>query len=306
MPIFGDPLVPAAPRRPGPHTLHALLGGQHETPEEATHCADTPRHTSPREALKAVRLLRGEPWAIFFTAELQGGGRPAARSTAPTPHGPGDRPRPARPPPHCILGQTAFALGLLNGPPPVQWSIGYRPPAPPVPARSPAGQTRRTPCAPWGRSASGAPRATDASATAPASPGNAPSSHPSEGLWRRRQHAIGTPLSRQRRQEGLHRRWPAGTPDVCFPRDGQDRGVGVFFQPPPPWPMLPLPPRSRHPGGRDARVAGTPACALRVVALVHAVGPERSRSSQPCPWGRAEVKKTPLGPCALRPAVPLS
>src|SRR5712691_13143439 len=40
VPIFGDPLVPAAPYGPGQHTLHALLGGQHEPPEEAAHLAD--------------------------------------------------------------------------------------------------------------------------------------------------------------------------------------------------------------------------------------------------------------------------
>ena len=79
VPIFGDPLVPAAPRGPSENTLNALLCGQHETPEEATNLADTQRHTSPRAALKAVRLLRVEPCAIFFNSGTAG--RCAARST---------------------------------------------------------------------------------------------------------------------------------------------------------------------------------------------------------------------------------
>ena len=79
MPIFGDPLVPTAPRGPGQHTLHALLGRQHETPEETTNLADTQRHNRPREALQTVRLLPEEPCAIFFTGGAVG--RCAARST---------------------------------------------------------------------------------------------------------------------------------------------------------------------------------------------------------------------------------
>ncbi len=86
VPIFGDPLVPAAPRGPSENTLNALLCGQHETPEdqhetpeEATNLADTQRHNSPRAALKAVRLLRVEPCAIFFHGGTAG--RCAARST---------------------------------------------------------------------------------------------------------------------------------------------------------------------------------------------------------------------------------
>ncbi len=79
MPIFGDPLVPAAPRRPGQNTLNALLCAQHETPEEATNLADTQRHTSPREALEAIRLLRMGPCDIFFNGGAAD--RCAARST---------------------------------------------------------------------------------------------------------------------------------------------------------------------------------------------------------------------------------
>ena len=79
MPIFGDPLVPAAPRRPSENTLNALLGDQHKTPEEATNLADTQRHTSLRETLKAVRLLRVTPCDIFFNGGAAG--RCAARST---------------------------------------------------------------------------------------------------------------------------------------------------------------------------------------------------------------------------------
>ena len=79
MPIFGDPLVPTAPRGPGQHTLHALRGRQHETPEETTHLADTQRHNRPREALKTVRRLPEEPCDIFFNGGAAG--RCAARST---------------------------------------------------------------------------------------------------------------------------------------------------------------------------------------------------------------------------------
>jgi hypothetical protein len=79
VPIFGDPLVPAAPYGPGQDTLHALLCGEHETPEEAPNLADTQRYTSPREVLKAVRLLGVGPCGIFFNGGAAG--RCAARST---------------------------------------------------------------------------------------------------------------------------------------------------------------------------------------------------------------------------------
>jgi hypothetical protein len=61
VPIFGDALVPTAPHGPGQDPFHALLGGQHKAPKEATNLADTQRHASPRPVLKAVRLLRVEP-----------------------------------------------------------------------------------------------------------------------------------------------------------------------------------------------------------------------------------------------------
>ena len=79
MPILRDPLVPTAPGRPGEHALHALLRGQHKTPEETPYLANAQRHTSPREVLKAVRLLRLEPCEIFFNGGAAG--RCAARST---------------------------------------------------------------------------------------------------------------------------------------------------------------------------------------------------------------------------------
>jgi hypothetical protein len=61
MPISGNSLVPAAPCRPHQDTLHALLGGQHKTPEEAPNLRDTQGDSSPRAALKAPRLL-GMGW----------------------------------------------------------------------------------------------------------------------------------------------------------------------------------------------------------------------------------------------------
>lgn len=79
VPIFGDPLVPAAPRAPGQNTLYARLCGQHKTPEEAANLADTQGHPNPREILKAVRLPRVEPWKFFFTGGAAG--RCTARST---------------------------------------------------------------------------------------------------------------------------------------------------------------------------------------------------------------------------------
>src|SRR5712692_4161810 len=79
VPVFGDSLVPAAPRGPGQNTLHALLCGQHKTPEEAANLADTQRHPNPRTVLKAVRLPRVEPWHIFFNGGAAG--RWTARST---------------------------------------------------------------------------------------------------------------------------------------------------------------------------------------------------------------------------------
>ena len=79
MPIFGDPLVPTAPRGPGQNTFHTLLGRQHETPEETTNLADTQRHPSPREVLKTVRLLQEDLGVIFFNGGAAG--RCAARST---------------------------------------------------------------------------------------------------------------------------------------------------------------------------------------------------------------------------------
>ena len=79
MPIFGDALVPAAPERPGQNPFHSLLHGEHEALEEATNLADTQWHTSPRPLLKAVRLLRVEPRAIFFDSGAWG--KLAVRST---------------------------------------------------------------------------------------------------------------------------------------------------------------------------------------------------------------------------------
>jgi hypothetical protein len=79
VPIFGHPLVPAAPRRPRQNALHFLLRGQHEAPKEAPNLTYTQRYTSPRAALKAVRLL-----AVGWASVLLGAssvGRWVARST---------------------------------------------------------------------------------------------------------------------------------------------------------------------------------------------------------------------------------
>jgi hypothetical protein len=84
VPILGDTLMPAAPRRPGQNLFHFLLRGQHKTPEETTNLADTQRHASPRVALNAAKLL-GVGAAGFFLAPPLVGGRPAAPSTAHTP-----------------------------------------------------------------------------------------------------------------------------------------------------------------------------------------------------------------------------
>jgi hypothetical protein len=79
VPISGDSLVPATPRRPRQETLHALLGGSHQAPEEAPNLTDTQRHPSPRDTLKAVRLLGMEPAIVFFNGVMAD--RCAARST---------------------------------------------------------------------------------------------------------------------------------------------------------------------------------------------------------------------------------
>ena len=79
MPISGDPLVPTTPRGPRQETLHTLLGGQYKAPEEVPNLTDTQRHPSPRDTLKAVRLLRVEPCIVFFHGVMAG--KWAARST---------------------------------------------------------------------------------------------------------------------------------------------------------------------------------------------------------------------------------
>jgi hypothetical protein len=71
--------MPTAPCGPSQHALNALLRSQYQTPEEAANLADTQRHTSPREALKAVRLLCVEVGAFFFASKAAD--RLAARST---------------------------------------------------------------------------------------------------------------------------------------------------------------------------------------------------------------------------------
>ena len=78
VPILGDALMPAAPRRPGQNPFHFLLRGQHKTPEETTNLADTQRHASPRVALNVAKLLGWEGSSVFFGSS---GGRWAARST---------------------------------------------------------------------------------------------------------------------------------------------------------------------------------------------------------------------------------
>lgn len=59
VPILGDALMPAAPRRPGQNLFHFLLRGQHKTPEETTNLADTQRHASPRVALNVANMGSG-------------------------------------------------------------------------------------------------------------------------------------------------------------------------------------------------------------------------------------------------------
>jgi hypothetical protein len=65
VPIFGHPLVPAAPPRPRQNALHFLLRDQHEAPKETPNLTDTQWYASPRVALKAVRLL-AVGWANMF------------------------------------------------------------------------------------------------------------------------------------------------------------------------------------------------------------------------------------------------
>ena len=78
VPVLGDALMPAAPRRPGQYPFHFLLRGQHQTPEETPNLADTQRHTSHRIALKAAKLLGLGDSHVFWGSS---GGRWAARRT---------------------------------------------------------------------------------------------------------------------------------------------------------------------------------------------------------------------------------
>ena len=71
--------MPAAPCGPAQNPFDALLRRQHETPEETTYLANAQWHPSPREVLKALRLLRREPCEIFFNGGAAG--RWATRST---------------------------------------------------------------------------------------------------------------------------------------------------------------------------------------------------------------------------------
>ena len=66
-------MVPAPPCRPGQKAVNARLRGQYEAPDEAPHLTDAQRHTNPREALKAVKLLCVEPCAGFFPPPALGG-----------------------------------------------------------------------------------------------------------------------------------------------------------------------------------------------------------------------------------------
>ena len=76
---LGRSLGASGASTPGQNALNALLCGQYEAPEEAPNLPDAQRHTSPREALKAVKLLRVEPCGIFFNPPASG--CCAARST---------------------------------------------------------------------------------------------------------------------------------------------------------------------------------------------------------------------------------
>jgi len=74
VPILGDALMPAAPRRPGENPFHFLLRGQYKTPEETTNHADTQRHASPRVALHAAKLLGVGGRSVFWLLRWQVGG----------------------------------------------------------------------------------------------------------------------------------------------------------------------------------------------------------------------------------------
>src|SRR5262245_54862801 len=71
------------------------------------------------------------------------------------------------------------------------------------------------------------------------------------------------PLSPQRRQDGFDLLLPASTPDIFFPRDGQDMGVLMFLQPHPQLPIITIDAIPRPPGGWDPRAEGAPAHLLR-------------------------------------------
>ena len=222
--------------------------------------ADTQRHTSPREALKAVRLLCVEVGVIFFNASK------AADRLCSSQHRQ-----------QCIgpHGQSSYAdtipsnSALRTDPDPLR----------PLPLHKHRSTVQRLPatCTTVAKAAACGRkhdvrrqrRGGAADSAGPSShrrhvrlpvvwPGGATTSHTSAGLWHRRRHSTGTsPQPPAPSKRVLTWLLPASTPDICFPRDGQDMGVlGVASNHSRSRPIIPIDAIPRHPGGRDARVEG--------------------------------------------------
>src|SRR5262249_43458226 len=85
-------------------------------PEEAPHLAHTQRPPSPRETLKAVKLLRGAPGKIVFNGAAGQVRGPESRQQRIGPHDQRDMAIPSRPTPHFILIQPDVAFGLFETP----------------------------------------------------------------------------------------------------------------------------------------------------------------------------------------------
>jgi hypothetical protein len=167
---------------------------------------------------------------MFF---CQRGGRqvggPPHRQQRIGPHGQRAMPRPSRPMSPCILIQAHFALRLFkasfNGPPAARHlhhgGQGGRRRCNHDLCR-PCGGVAQTPAHQEPLAPAWLPRRGQ---------GEPPPVIPAWTFGAVASTQPAPPLSRPCRQDGLYRRLPASTPDICLPRDGQDLSVVVCLQP---------------------------------------------------------------------------
>ena len=154
--------------------------------------------------------------------------------------------------------------------------------------------TRRRPSGPGGRSDSGGPRATGASAGAPAGPGGATASHPSAGLSPRRRHSTDT-TPQPSAAPGWVCPGVAGQPAKPLrsprrPKHGRGRG------PPTPSggsaaPHSHSPPSPRPPGRPRRRRASASAAPVAVGSPKAAPQASRRGRSVACRWSMLWVQR---------------